>query len=271
MLPTFQPTHLGPVPGAVENFAAGRRLELVWRNLLGGLTYRVADSGEDLYAKWSVTIDLRPEVDRLVWLFARWAHVPEVVSFEEFGGGQLMVTRGMAGTSAVAPAWIADPARAVAAIGEGLAALHAEVAADECPFPRPLAMRIDAARAELERRISLGENEFGLGEFSGDHERMRTSVEMLEILETPPPESVLVTGHGDSCAPNTLISDDGRWIGLVDMGELGVCDPWSDLALATWSTQWNYGPGFSRELLAAYGIEPDEERTLFYRALQKLG
>ena len=73
--------------------------------------------------------------------------------------------------------------------------------------------------------------------------------------------------HGDACAPNTLIGDDGRWSGHVDLGALGVGDRWADIAIATWSTQWNYGPGWERALLDAYGIEPDPERTAWYRLL----
>jgi len=48
-------------------------------------------------------------------------------------------------------------------------------------------------------------------------------------------------------------------------GALGVADRWADLAIATWSTQWNYGPGWERHLLAAYGINRDLRRTAYYR------
>jgi kanamycin kinase len=40
--------------------------------------------------------------------------------------------------------------------------------------------------------------------------------------------------------------------------------------VATWSTEWNYGPGWEQTFLQAYGIEPDPERTTFYRALWDL-
>jgi hypothetical protein len=45
----------------------------------------------------------------------------------------------------------------------------------------------------------------------------------LELLAEVPPIDELVVCHGDSCAPNTLIGDDGR-SGHVDLGELGVAD-----------------------------------------------
>jgi kanamycin kinase len=46
---------------------------------------------------------------------------------------------------------------------------------------------------------------------------------------------------------------------------------WADLAIATWSTNWNYGPGWELTLLEAYGVGPDPERTAYYRLLWELG
>jgi kanamycin kinase len=49
--------------------------------------------------------------------------------------------------------------------------------------------------------------------------------------------------------------------GHVDLGALGVGDRWGDLAIATWSAEWNYGPGWEDALLRAYGVAPDPLRT----------
>lgn len=57
----------------------------------------------------------------------------------------------------------------------------------------------------------------------------------------------------------------------MDLGSLGVADRWADLAVATWATQWNYGPGWERPLLDAYGIAPDPGRIRYYRLLWDLG
>lgn len=36
---------------------------------------------------------------------------------------------------------------------------------------------------------------------------------------------------------------------------MGVADRWADLAIATLSTTWNYGPGWEQSVLDAYGSE----------------
>ncbi len=42
---------------------------------------------------------------------------------------------------------------------------------------------------------------------------------------------------------------------------------WADLAVATWSTVWNYRPGWEETLLGAYGVARDPRRVAFYRDL----
>jgi kanamycin kinase len=77
----------------------------------------------------------------------------------------------------------------------------------------------------------------------------------------------LVVCHGDACSPNTIIASDGIPVGHVDLGSLGVADRWADLAVASRSINYNFGPGWEDEFFKMYGIERDEERISFYRAL----
>lgn len=233
-----------PVPGAVQALAAGRRLTAVWLNQLGGLTYLV---GDDQVVKWSPTsagIDLGAEAARLAW--ARpFVTVPRVLDQGSDETGTWLVTERLPGANAVTERWRADPASAVHAVGEGLRALHDRLPVEGCPFEWSAVSRLAVKGAG-------GEDATGSS---------------LDLLREPPPVDLLVVCHGDACAPNTLIGDDGRWAGHVDLGRLGVGDRWADLAVATWSTQWNYGDGWEQPLLDAYGIEPDPERTAYYRAL----
>jgi kanamycin kinase len=98
-----------------------------------------------------------------------------------------------------------------------------------------------------------------------------TVPEVLARLDDRPEPDRLVVCHGDACAPNTLLSEDGSCAGHVDLGSLGVADRWADLAVASWSTGWNYGPGWERTLLDAYGVGPDPVRTAYYRLLWDAG
>ena len=77
--------------------------------------------------------------------------------------------------------------------------------------------------------------------------------------------------HGDACAPNTLIDDDGRCCGHVDLGDLGVADRWADLAVAMLSLSWNYPGSWEDELLDAYGLDLDPTRTDYYQRLWQAG
>jgi kanamycin kinase len=81
------------------------------------------------------------------------------------------------------------------------------------------------------------------------------------------PADDLVVVQGDACAPNTIVGSDGRFVGHVDLGLLGVADRWADLAIASRSLDWNYGPGWQDAFFAAYGVARDEQRIDLYRAL----
>jgi kanamycin kinase len=83
--------------------------------------------------------------------------------------------------------------------------------------------------------------------------------------DAPRPDDGAVVLHGDACAPNTIIGPDGRFVGHVDLGSIGVGDRWADLAIASQSLDWNYGEGWQDEFFHAYGVTPDAERIQYYR------
>jgi kanamycin kinase len=165
---------------------------------------------------------------------------------------------------AVTPRWLARPRAAVTAIGAGLRALHEALPAEGCPFSWDAALRLSDAR----RRAAAGQVD--PARWHSGHRPLGVP-RALDLLADIPPPDRLVVCHGDSCAPNTLLTPDGRWSGHVDLGDMGVADRWADLAVATWSTEWNYGPGWAGVLLEAYGADPDPGRTWYYRLLWDLG
>jgi kanamycin kinase len=148
----------------------------------------------------------------------------------------------------------------VRAIGEGLRALHESLPVGVCPFSWSAEDRL----AEL--RSGVGNDRLDPEWWPSPGPPLRTTA-ALDLLTAPPPIDRLVVCHGDSCAPNTLLTEDGRWSGHVDLGDLGLADRWADLAIATWSVTLNYGPGWESLLLDAYGVAPDAARTRYYRLL----
>jgi kanamycin kinase len=255
----------GPVevPPVVGRLAAGAEIVPVWRNELGGLTFRL---GEHRYVKWIASapdaagtdeIDLLAEADRLVWA-GRYATVPEVVETGRDETGQWLVTRAIAGESAVSPRWLAEPQRAAEAIGRGLRRLHDALPVAGCPYTWSVEERL----ARFEERVAAGASpEDWMPEYRG----LAVDAVREELHRVPPVD--LVVCHGDACAPNTLLDEHGEVAGHVDLGRLGVADRWADLAVAAWSTVWNYGPGFEAAVYRGYGIRPDEERIRYYRLL----
>ena len=220
-----------PIPEMVRELAEGADLDLVWRNELGGLTFRAGER----FIKWNPRDsgdDLDRERLRLVWLEGRHP-VPTVLDHGGDDRAQWLVTAAMGGEHAVGDRWRARRSEAIAAIATGLRALHT-VPVDD--FPEEW---VDSA---WPNRLEKGPGP-------------------RPAIEVP----VLV--HGDACAPNTLIDDDGDWVGNVDLGDLTVGDRWADLAIASISLDWNFGEGHQPEFFDAYGIEPDADRIAFYRGL----
>jgi kanamycin kinase len=227
---------LGPdgVPAVVLDLARSESVDLVWRNEMGGLTFRLADR----FVKWNPAgnaIDLAREHTRLAWISTRHP-APAVIDFGSDERGQWLVTAALPGEHAVGDRWRARRREAIGAIAAGLRAIHAVPIADAPPW-------------------------------MSDSWVCRTPG---SIGDRPPLDDPVVV-HGDACAPNTLIDvDTGTWTGNVDFGDLAVGDRWADLAVASLSLDWNFGEGHQHELFDAYGIEPDEQRITYYRALWHL-
>ncbi len=222
------------VPRIAHTLAEGGEPELVWRNDLGGLTFRIGDR----FLKWnprSTGVDLERERVRLDWISTRHP-APRVADHGSDGDAQWLLTEALPGSSAVGDQWRGRRPEAIRAIAAGLRAIHA-ISIDD--FPHTWTAQVWVGR----QRPSLG---------------------------TRPPIDAPVLVHGDACAPNTLISEEGVWTGNVDFGDLAIGDRWADLAIASLSLDWNFGEGHQPELFNAYSIVPDEDRIRYYRSLWEL-
>jgi len=288
------------VPDVVRELAGDALVTPVWTNQLGGLTFRLdpldeaapgdsEPSGREsrgresrdresrgsepagrvsdtlrasTFVKWAPRgeratieqVELTAEAARLRWA-ASYTPVPHVLEVGADENAEWLVTRAIAARSAVDPRWLAEPETAARAIGAGLRALHDALPVQECPWT----WGVDDRIAVAEERAAHG--------YAGS----AWSVENRDRLRDAPDHDRLVVCHGDACAPNTLLADDGRWAAHVDLGALGVADRWADLAIATYSLGWNYGPGYDHLVYEAYGIDEDADRVAYYRLLWDLG
>lgn len=236
----------------------------VWENELDGLTFAI--DSQALFIKWmpkGCGMDLTAEADRLRWA-SRFTAVPTVVDVGSDQEGSYLVMTALPGENAVSNRWKADPSVAVRAIGDGLRSMHGALPVLKCPFSWSAADRLADARSRAANGF------IDPARWHPCHRHLSAN-DALDILADIPEVDQLVVCHGDACAPNTLLNADGVCSGHVDLGALGIADRWADLAIATWSTEWNYGPGWENLLLDAYGVAPDDERIRYYRLLWDLG
>lgn len=228
------------VPAVVAELAAGALLTPVWVNGYGGVAFRTDDGRYVKHGPLNDETTMAGEAVRLEWA-GGFIPVPLVLSHDRDDTHEWLVTAAVHGRSAVHPRWLGDPETAVRAVGEGLRALHDRLPVAECPFDWQVPGRIATAQ--------------------------RRGIRIEERLRDAPAIDRLVVCHGDACCPNTLLGDDGQWAAHVDFGALGVADRWADIAVASMSTEWNYGPGWEDALIEAYGVEPDRVRLAYYRDL----
>ena len=253
------------LPAAVRELATARQVRLAWENE-DALTFEVGIDPDRCFVKWAPAgspLDLAAEAARMTWAVA-YTPVPRVLGLDADGEGSWLITAALPGHSAVSQRWLADPRAAVTAIGEGLRAMHDALPVTDCPFSWTAQHRIAAAQ----RAAAAGW--LDTSDWAPEHLELGIEGAVAQVQNIPTADQLVVC-HGDACAPNTLIADNGRWSGHVDLGDLGVADRWADLAIATWSTEWNYGPGWEQVLIDAYGIKPDAQRTRYYRLLWELG
>jgi len=206
---------------------------------------------------------IEPEVERMRWARA-YLPVPEVLACGIDGDVEWLLMAGLPGRDGTHPELLREPAVLVQTLARGLRRFHEAAPVQTCPFD----FRLDTALARIRTRAAAGLIN-PAADFHPDHQALTVEEAVAKLEADRPASEDLVVCHGDYCFPNALI-DNGEVVGYVDLGELGVADRWWDLAVASWSTTWNVGPGYEGLFLAAYGIEPDRERIAYYRLMYDL-
>lgn len=204
---------------------------------------------------------LGAEAERL-----RWARehlpVPKAVAFGTEDDVDWLLLEALPGRDAMDPAARARPEWLVPALAQGLRRFHA-TPVSACPFR----LTVDEAIATVRQRVVLGRAEHG--DLHAEFSHLSLDEAVVALKELAPTEEDLVVCHGDYCFPNVLVDDEGV-TGYLDLGELAVADRWWDIAIGSWSTTWNIGPGWEQLFLDSYGVDPDPQRITFYRLLYDL-
>lgn len=197
-----------------------------------GLTHAVMPA---LYAKVSSgegRSDLLREAERLTWLSGKFP-VPMLVEITDFQDEAALVMSAMPGESLIAANTAAASERAKYAtlLGTALRQFHS-IDITGCPF----------------LHASAG----GPAHPDGLTDSIKMQM-YLDLLERFPAWSRRVLLHGDPSLPN-ILTHDFALSGLIDLGAVGVGDALRDVALALWSLEYNYGPGFAEDLLQGYEV-----------------
>jgi kanamycin kinase len=242
----------------------------------GTAVYRVAGRYE-YYVKISAPRsgdDLRfhppGEAARLSWLGAHGIPVPEVIEIGATTDAAWLVTRAIEGTPAAGYWHPPDRGRVLDVVADLATALHA-LPARECPFDRTLAVSLPLARAAA--RDGLVDT----GDLDERHAGWTAQQLLDELDATPPPEQDrLVVCHGDLCLDNILITPGTLELaGVLDVGRLGVADPWLDLSIVLRNITeecraWDPGPHLAERFLRRYGLARiDEQKAFYYRLLDE--
>lgn len=217
--------------------------------------------------------DLAAERDRIAWLSETGVPTASVLDWRATDDGACLITSAVPGV----PADQLDAAalrRAWPTIAATVRELHALPVAD-CPFGGGLAAMMPLARTTAaENRVQP--------EFLPVAMQQVPPAQILGRLEDELPQRRRQEGdervvcHGDLCLPNILIDPDTmRVAGLIDLGRLGVADPYADIALLlanareTWPDEI-IAQQADDEFADLYGVDLDAERQHFYLLLDPL-
>jgi kanamycin kinase/aminoglycoside 3'-phosphotransferase-2 len=253
-----------PLPPDLAALARGCTWERITIGESGARVYRLRSGAATHYLKVEpLRLEDEPhaEAARLRWLRGLLP-VPALRYADDDGRQRYMLTAEVPGSDATDERWLAEPARLVALLAEGLRRIHRQPIAG-CPFDQ----RLDAELARAADNLASGAVD--VEDFDAERIGRSPASLLAELHATRPHDEDLVLTHGDYCLPNVIIAG---WAlsGFIDLGRCGVADRYHDLAQATRSVRRNLGARWAEPFLAAYGIErPDEAKLRYYQLLDE--
>lgn len=256
------------LPADLQALLAGGSWQTISHGESGDQVFRIVrPGGSACYLKiadssWQQE-ELLAEKEHLDWLQGRLP-VPEVYGFGADSRRAFLLLSEIPGLESCDGTFAQDIPTVVRLLAEGLRLIH-QVKIDDCPFDRRLTHTLALAKRRVEARL-VDESDFD------EQRKGMQGQELLEMLlkSRPEVEDVVFT-HGDYCLPNILIEPSpARIAGIIDWGRAGIADRYQDLALATRSLTFNFGPGWEPLLWKAYGLQTvDFAKMEFYQLLDE--
>ena len=252
------------IPKDLQKFHTNWNFDIAWAPFDHACTYQMRHSdGATRYLKMvrkNAYPSVADELARLRWAKA-FLPVPKIIDFDLEADPAWLLSEGIVGMNGTAPDLKSNPALLVSLLAWALRHFHDNAPVSDCPFD----FRLPAALKHIAQRAQLGLIQ-PEKHFHPEFQYLRLERAQSFLKERQPSSTKEVVCHGDYCVPNILF-DNNRLQGFVDLGELGVADVWWDLAVATWSLNWNLGNGWEELFLKEYGVSYDHHKNIYYRLL----
>lgn len=255
------------MPDAIAEHVGDRRLVKVADGQSGADVFRTDDGGRALYLKVgndAATGLVVDEIERLRWLAGR-IPAARILATEVGDKAAWLLTEALPGLTI--GAWIKRDRRRAVRAAESLARFVRELHAlpvDECPFDSSVETWLPVARQ------LVAEGRVDTDDFDDEHAGWSAEQVLGKVEALAHHAEGRVIVHGDLSLGNLVIWDDARVSGCLDVGRLGVGDPYRDIFIG-WRDLSGFGEDGQRAFLAALGIEAlVETRRDLHRALDEL-
>lgn len=254
------------LPDAVADLLGGRHLVAVDEGQSGARVLRTDDGGPTLYLKMgvdhAVTL-VADEIARLHWLAGRVPAARIVASGE--ANAAWLLTEALPGVPV--GTWVKQDRRRAKRAAEAMAGflgrLHALPVA-ECPFDSRVATWLPVVRTHV------AEGQVDTDDFDDEHAGWSAEQVLAKVEALAGHTRGRVVVHGDFSLGNLIIEEAGAICGCIDVGRLGVGDPYRDIFIG-WRDLGVFGEDAQRAFLAALGIDDlDAGRCDLHRALDEL-
>ena len=255
------------LPNAIADHIGGRPLVAVEDSQSGAMVFSADDGSLAFYLKigeGAAAALVTDETARLRWLAGRVPAARIVAAVEEETSAWLL-TEALPGSSI--GSWVkrdrgraAQAARTMASV---LRQLHA-LPTGECPFDSSVKAWLPVVRG------LVAEGRVDADDFDPEHAGWGAHEVLAKVEQLAGHAQGCVVVHGDFSLGNVIVDEDGRVTGLIDVGQLGVGDPYRDIVIG-WRDLGGFGADAQRAFLDALGMKGlDTERRELHRALDEL-